>query len=39
MTVVWDKISKLAADIEDKFKQTGEPEHNDTDEYGWHNAI
>lgn len=39
MTVVWDKISKLAADIEDKFKQTGEPEKDVTDEYGWYNAI
>lgn len=39
MTVVWDKISKLAADIEDKFKQTGEPEKDVTDDYGWYNAI
>ena len=39
MTVVWDKISKLAADIEDKFKKTGEPEKDVTDDYGWYNAI
>jgi hypothetical protein len=39
MTVVWDKISKLAADIEYKFKQTGEPEKDVTDEYGWYNSI
>jgi hypothetical protein len=39
MTVVWDKISKLASDIEDKFKQTGEPEKDVTDDYGWYNAI
>jgi hypothetical protein len=39
MTAVWDKISKLAADIEDKFKQTGEPEKDVTNDYGWYNAI
>jgi hypothetical protein len=39
MTVVWDKISKLAADIEDKFKQTGEPLQGSHNEYSWYNSL
>jgi hypothetical protein len=39
MTVVWDKISKLAADIEDRFKQTGEPLQGSVHEYSWYNSL
>jgi hypothetical protein len=39
MTVVWDKISKLAADIEDKFKQTGEPLQGSHNDYNWYNSL
>jgi hypothetical protein len=39
MTVVWDKISKLAADIEDKFKQTGEPLLGSQHDYSWYNSL
>ena len=39
MTVVWDKISKLAADIEDKFKNTGEPLIGSHHDYSWYNSL
>jgi hypothetical protein len=39
MTAVWDKVSKLAADIEDKFKQTGEPLAGSQHEYSWYNSL
>jgi hypothetical protein len=39
MTVVWNKISKLAVDIETKFKQTGEPASSTAHEYSWYNSI
>ena len=40
MTVVWDKISKLAADITDKFNATGEKSNGSLEEqYGWHNTL
>jgi hypothetical protein len=39
MTVVWDKISKLAADIEDRFKQTGEPLTGFQHDYTWYNSL
>lgn len=39
MTVVWDKISKLAADIEDKFKNTGEPLQGSHHNYSWYNSL
>jgi hypothetical protein len=40
MTVVWDKISKLAADITDKFNATGEKAQGSLEEqYGWHNTL
>jgi hypothetical protein len=39
MTVVWDKIGKLAADIEDKFKQTGEPLLGSQHDYSWYNSL
>ena len=39
MTVVWDKISKLAADIEDRFKQTGEPLVGSQHDYSWYNSL
>ena len=40
MTVVWDKVSKLAADITEKFNATGEAvEGSLEDHYGWHNNL
>ena len=39
MTAVWDKIAKLAADIEDRFKQTGEPLQGSVHEYSWYNSL
>ena len=39
MTVVWDKISRLAADIEDKFKNTGEPLQGSHHNYSWYNSL
>ena len=40
MTVVWDKISKLAADITEKFNATGEKAEGSLEEqYGWHNTL
>ena len=40
MTIVWDKISKLAADITDKFNATGEKAEGSLEEqYGWHNTL
>jgi len=40
MTVVWDKVSKLAADITEKFNATGEVVSGSLeDQYGWHNTL
>jgi hypothetical protein len=40
MTIVWDKISKLAADITEKFNATGEKAEGSLEEqYGWHNTL
>jgi hypothetical protein len=40
MTVVWDKVSKLAADITEKFNATGEViTGSSEDQYGWHNTL
>lgn len=39
MTVVWDKISKLAADIEHKFEHTGVKYDGGTHEYSWYNSL
>lgn len=40
MTVVWDKISKLANDITEKFNATGEADQRLLeDQYGWHNTL
>jgi hypothetical protein len=40
MTTVWDKISKLASDIEARFNATGEPINDiETTEYNWHNQL
>jgi len=40
MTIVWDKVSKLAADITEKFNATGEVINGSTeDQYGWHNTL
>ena len=40
MTAVWDKISKLAADITEKFNATGEKAEGSLEEqYGWHNTL
>lgn len=39
MTIVWDKISLLATEIENKFKETGESYHADEHEYSWYNAL
>jgi hypothetical protein len=40
MTVVWDKVSKLAADITEKFNATGEVINGSSeDQYGWHNTL
>jgi hypothetical protein len=38
MTAVWDKISKLAKDIESRFSATGDTLPVDHD-YGWHNTL
>ena len=40
MTIVWDKVSKLAADITEKFNATGEVINGSSeDQYGWHNTL
>jgi hypothetical protein len=40
MTAIWDKISKLASDIEARFNATGQPiEGVVTTEYNWHNQL
>ena len=40
MTIVWDKVSKLAADITEKFNATGEVVSGSLeDQYGWHNTL
>ena len=40
MTIVWDKVSKLAADITEKFNATGEKSQGSLEEqYGWHNTL
>ena len=39
MTAVWDKIAKLAVDIEQKFKETGEPLQGSAHEYSWYNSL
>ena len=40
MTVVWDKISKLAADITERFNATGEQINTPSKhQYGWHNTL
>jgi hypothetical protein len=40
MTIVWDKVSKLAADITEKFNTTGEVINGSSeDQYGWHNTL
>ena len=40
MTIVWDKVSKLAADITEKFNATGEIINGSSeDQYGWHNTL
>ena len=39
MTAVWDKIAKLAVDIEQKFKETGEPLAGSAHEYNWYNSL
>jgi hypothetical protein len=40
MTVVWDKVSKLAADLTEKFNSIGTVVDNDAaHQYGWHNTI
>jgi hypothetical protein len=40
MTIVWDKVSKLAADITEKFNATGEKAEGSLEEqYGWHNTL
>jgi len=40
MTLAWDKISKLAQDLEDVFNKHGDPIEGDLDhQYGWHNAL
>ena len=40
MTIVWDKVSKLAADITEKFNATGNVINGSSeDQYGWHNTL
>jgi hypothetical protein len=40
MTIVWDKVSKLAADITEKFNATGDIINGSAeDQYGWHNTL
>ena len=39
MTAVWDKIVKLAVDIEQKFEETGEPLQGSAHEYSWYNSL
>jgi hypothetical protein len=40
MTAVWNKIEKLAKDIESQFEATGEAiEGNIGDDYAWHNEL
>ena len=39
MTAVWDKIAKLAIDIEQKFKETGEPLQGSAHDYSWYNSL
>jgi hypothetical protein len=40
MTIVWDKVSKLAADITEKFNASGEKAEGSLEEqYGWHNTL
>ena len=39
MSDVWEKISKLAADIENKFKETGEPLAGSQHNYSWYNSL
>ena len=40
MTLAWDKISKLAADLEEKFNASGEALKGNLDEkYNWHNVL
>lgn len=40
MTLAWDKISKLAADLEEKFNANGEALEGDLDnQYKWHNIL
>jgi hypothetical protein len=39
MTAVWDKIAKLAVDIEQKFKETGEPLQGSAHDYNWYNSL
>lgn len=40
MTVVWDKVSKLAADITQRFNATGEQINTPSEhQYGWHNTL
>jgi hypothetical protein len=40
MTLAWDKISKLAADLEAKFNDNGDPIEGNLDEqYQWHNVL
>ena len=40
MTIVWDKVNKLAADITEKFNATGNVINGSSeDQYGWHNTL
>lgn len=39
MTVVWDKISKLAAEIEHRFEHTGVHYEGGTHQYDWYNSL
>jgi len=40
MTIIWDKISKLAEDISTKFNETGSAIESDLDHtYSWHNSL
>lgn len=39
MTVVWDKISSLASEIENKFAQTGLKYTDGEHEYSWYNSL
>jgi hypothetical protein len=40
MTQVWDKISKLAADLEDRFNASGSPIKGNLDhDFKWYNAL